>query len=598
MAKNDRHAGGGRASGDKNIKSKGGSFRSSAFGNKYKSWRRGKSNKAKEGNSAGSLKHQLRGHERLLKKILGEQLASPPTGAESARSSGQRDDRIPSLQQKISDVKAQIEAKQQIERERSHAQSSHGRRFLERQKLVRTLRNIRAGSPSGHIDNDQLLRMALDMIYVAHYPHDIVKYRPLFRNGARMVDTGKLLLQRARTRLNILKKIAAPANTTEDDGVLSAPAATFSKEELAAGLATTTSFQRVSWIDSDLYDLLPATWSVEEEIRLFGGADGNRVATSGPIKTGKRPLNERICDASDHNEADQIGDQEESDARFQIGGSGNLGPDATVYVTQSKLLAEAEKLEAELDREEQWQQLPGEHEKKRTSTKLLQMVDQISSSSSSSCSDDSDSDDELDPLTPSSAKIAGVTKSNVDSRNNGDPFLNERNRPSRNSSSDSTGSADSSSSSTVSSGSSTSSDSEDDGVRNDNVSRGSASGFDLTKGSTETIIPIGQLKTGSARDIDKITEKQSDNSRQADELGSDADDFFLEANDGSVAATIDPFGQVSMTRFQEGKSHFKNNNGPKDLDHAFAFKGDKSKGWLTQRQRPGQFNKRRRTDRR
>jgi rRNA-processing protein Efg1 len=507
-AKDDRHAGGGGASGDKNIKSKGGSFRSSAFGNKYKSWRRGKSNKAKEGNSAGSLKHQLRGHERLLKKILGEQLASPPTGAESARSSGQRDDRIPSLQQKISDVKAQIEAKQQIERERSHAQSSHGRRFLERQKLVRTLRNIRAGSPSGHIDNDQLLRMALDMIYVAHYPHDIVKYRPLFRNGARMVDTGKLLLQRARTRLNILKKIAAPANATEDDGVLSAPAGTFTKEELAAGPAT-TSFQRVSWIDSDLYDLLPATWSVEEEIRLFGGADGNRVATRGPVKTGKRPLNERICDASDHNETDQIGDQEESDARFQIAGSGNLGPDAT---TQAKLLAEAEKLEAELDREDQWQQLPGEHEMKRTSTNLFQMKDEISSSSS--CSHDSDTDDELDPLTPSSAKIAGVTKSNVDSRTNGDPILNERNRPSRNSSSDST---DSSSSSTVSSGSSssTSSDSEDDGVRNDNMSRGSDSGFDLTKGSTETIIPIGQLMTGTARDIDKITEKQSDNSRQA-----------------------------------------------------------------------------------
>lgn len=192
---------------------------------KYKSWRKGKSAKAK---SKGSLKQQLRGKERLLAKL-------PETESE----------RRQEIEQQIQELKTEIEGKQIVEKERQNAKDSHGLRFLERQRLTRNERSLRKLLAAASTREEktrfeaELQRIALDQVYVAHFPHDM-RYIPLFRNGVRMVDVNaRKLARRATTRKRILK------NLGED---------------------------RVKWIAADQYERLPLEWSVEMEKKTFAAA--------------------------------------------------------------------------------------------------------------------------------------------------------------------------------------------------------------------------------------------------------------------------------------------------------------------------------------
>ena len=84
---------------------------------KFKSWRKGKSQKA---NKRSSLKQQLRGLERLL-----------------AKKGDEDDDKKVELETKIRELKEEIDSKQQVLQEKKHAERSHGARFLDRQRLTR-----------------------------------------------------------------------------------------------------------------------------------------------------------------------------------------------------------------------------------------------------------------------------------------------------------------------------------------------------------------------------------------------------------------------------------------------------------------------------
>lgn len=190
---------------------------------KYKSWRKGKS---KSATSKGSLKHQLRGKERLLAKL-------PETETERRKE----------MQEQIQALKTEIETKQILEKERQNAKDSHGLRFLERQRLTRNERSTRKLLASASTEEEktryetELRRIALDQVYVAHFPHDM-RYVPLFRNGVRMIDVNaRKLARRATTRKRILK------NLTDEE--------------------------RVKWIPADQYERLPKEWSVEMEKDTF-----------------------------------------------------------------------------------------------------------------------------------------------------------------------------------------------------------------------------------------------------------------------------------------------------------------------------------------
>ncbi|CAJ1934268.1 unnamed protein product [Cylindrotheca closterium] len=185
---------------------------------KFKSWRKGKS---KFSSKKGSLKKQLRGHERLLSKLPEDE-----------------DDRRKELQKKIHDLKLEIGEKEQHLQEKKHAERSHGQKFLDRQRLVRKEKQERNGKSR----KDELYKLALDQVYVAHHPND-VKYMPLYQKGSRVVDQSRQLYRRAVTRKRILKLLSSS----------SAPG-------------------RCNWIPKDQYARLPKDWTIQDEEKIFGGS--------------------------------------------------------------------------------------------------------------------------------------------------------------------------------------------------------------------------------------------------------------------------------------------------------------------------------------
>ena len=123
---------------------------------KFKPWRKGKSNTAAKKKSCP--KNQLRGQVRLLAKF--ESNSDP--------------DKRKELEESIFALKKEIADKEGIEKERQHAQQSHGVRFLERQRLFRMEKAVRKLIDDANDTNEQasyqqeLNRIALDQVYVAH----------------------------------------------------------------------------------------------------------------------------------------------------------------------------------------------------------------------------------------------------------------------------------------------------------------------------------------------------------------------------------------------------------------------------------------------
>ena len=167
------------------------------------------------------MKQQLRGQERLLTKLPADQ-----------------EDRRKELQQKIDDLKLQINEKDQHLQEKKNAERSHGQRFLDRQRLVRKEKQERSGKNR----KSELTKIALDQVYVAHHPND-VKYMPLFQKGTRVVDQSRQLYRRAVTRKRILKQLSSSSPPS-----------------------------RCDWIPKDQYDRLPEDWTIQDEEKTFGGS--------------------------------------------------------------------------------------------------------------------------------------------------------------------------------------------------------------------------------------------------------------------------------------------------------------------------------------
>lgn len=185
---------------------------------KFKPWRRGVNKKSK-----GSLKHQLRGQERLLQKASTEEQRAAIRG-------------------RIEELGQQRTVKQEQDRRRLNAKKSHGTRFLERQKLTRLLRKETA--------DDVRLRLILDLVYVAHFPN-AVAYMKLFRQGQRVRDlSSKPLAKRARIRDQILRSLAC--------------------EQVP----------RVDWIEPEQYRMVPSSWTVEQERTFFGQDSASNLSAS------------------------------------------------------------------------------------------------------------------------------------------------------------------------------------------------------------------------------------------------------------------------------------------------------------------------------
>ena len=294
---------------------------------KFKPWRKGKSAKS---NKRSSLKQQLRGLQRLLGKLNGDD----EKGNDIAK-------RRSELQEKIQALEGEIDSKQKVIQQKKNAEQSHGRRFLERQKLTRQEKKVQkqlaaaaAAAAKGTTSlsekelEAELYKIALDQVYVAHHPAD-VKYMPLFNKNGRVVDVSRQLYRRAVTRRRILKELLADGSTTE----------------------------RVSWISADQYARLLSKkkeWTIQDEEGVFGG-------------TISRANKKEVLQAK----------QQTDDSRFALSSE------------HSALLEAAETLELELNETE-------EKEKKAS---------EDNDNSSSSDSDDSSSsgdeeEDNADPMIP------------------------------------------------------------------------------------------------------------------------------------------------------------------------------------------------------
>jgi hypothetical protein len=530
---------------------------------KYKKWRRQKSIKA-QGKGGISWKHQLRGHERLLAKLvlLQQQQPSPTTRNNNNNHNDDLTTRISSLQHRIDDLKRKITTKEHREIERHHAQQSHGKRFLERQKLVRMLRHIQkeqqqqqqqrqfqkkqsdddddddydddnTNDDNNHNDNHysyshELWKLALDMVYVAHYPHDIDKYRPLFRHGIRCIDDEKHLQLRANIRHRIVTKIAAAAVADNDDQGTTAAA------HIAAGddddddddvvvadadhrTRESDHFQRVSWIDPSLYAMLPLTWTVADERQTFGSRATATTAedtTSDTLTT----IDERFIES--RMEGDDI-----------VTGNNEMN-------IQARIVAEAEKLEA----------LFNSHD------------DQIQSNDSSpEMSDDDNDDDNADDNAASDENTRGtLNDDNIKGTHDNDTVV----------------------------------DSEPFSTRSKPVHKVQHSiqqeSDELQFSNNKTRVHAASSKGDSCIDTSNSSTSNSNKKHsQAYHVTNDKkshthyqeydsdDDFFVSSNEVNDDRTsvFDP----SCTSMD--KATYNN----------YYTKSDKSKGWLTQRQRPGQF---------
>jgi hypothetical protein len=118
------------------------------------------------------------------------------------------------MEQGIQGLKTKIQQTQIVEKERQWVKESHGLQFLEQQRLTQAEHStckllssvLTPEEREGH--ETELQHIALDQVYVAHFPHNM-KYLPLFQDNVWMVEVKEKLPRRATIQKYILKSLEA-----------------------------------------------------------------------------------------------------------------------------------------------------------------------------------------------------------------------------------------------------------------------------------------------------------------------------------------------------------------------------------------------------
>ena len=500
----------------------------SSFGDKFKPWRKGKSTKSKKG---GSLKHQLRGLERLLTKTKDDDA-----------------ERREQLTKSIQDLKQQIANKELVEKERQNAKKSHGARFLDRQRLTRQWqlfeKQQRQSSASTSTSNKELFRLGWDMLYVAHFPHAKMSYQSLFAsNKKRAQPRGRALAKLVSARQAICKVL--------HDGE--------------------TKFAKVAWVPDTVYDEMeiPKDWTTKLEKETYGYDE-------------RESTNEKGVGVSDD--------------RFL--------PTSENTTAQSKVLEAAEAIEAELDRLEQEEDNNNDNDidldnAAQSTTRNEQQKGGEKSASPPSSDDDDEDSSRASPQEQPAKSEGGLTKrkrsgsdassssssygSVSDSSQEADPLQQQRkvptkavsqSRPKQKIEKDDDG--ESSWSSSSSSSDDDSSDDEEAStpkLKPQNKTEESSSDDSSTSSSSSSSHDKDDTAT---RDAKRQKAKQEEEEEEEEPMVQD-DGFLIPADDSTN----------HKKAFANAKQHI-----PERLT------GDKSQGWATQRQKPGQFKRRQQNGRR
>lgn len=308
-------------------------------------------------------------------------------------------DRIEELKKSIAAMRAQIAGKEIKEQEREHSKKSHGTRFLERQRLTRMEKSVRK-KKGDH--SQELLQIAMDQIYVAHYPLQ-KPYRPLFKNKQRWLHHS---VSRAQLRHTIAQDI---------------------KEKKV---------ERVNWISEEQYARVPAEWSVTNEVDVFqypkGGTPKDRKASTTDSRFSMSSKHETLLEAADKLESKMAKKENKKDSQNNIknddddvdteGSSDDSSDEDETDQTASKVISPAKRKrdsdsdsndndsdsdssdDDEADPLQRIKKLPDKATKKQDrevqdDSDSDDTSGETSSSSSSSSSDDDDDDDDDKPHT-------------------------------------------------------------------------------------------------------------------------------------------------------------------------------------------------------
>ena len=499
----------------------------SSFGDKFKPWRKGKSTKSKKG---GSLKHQLRGLERLLAKTKDDDA-----------------ERREQLTKSIQDLKQQIANKEVVEKERQNAKKSHGARFLDRQRLTRQwqlFEKQQRQSSTSASSNKELFRLGWDMLYVAHFPHAKMSYQSLFAsNKKRAQPRGRALAKLVSARQAICKVL-------HDDE---------------------TQFAKVAWVPDTVYEEMeiPKDWTTKLEKETYG---------------------------YDESESTTEKSVEVSDDRFL--------PTSENTTAQSKVLEAAEAIEAELDRLEQEEDNNNNLDLDRASqsnTRKAQKGGEKSASPPSSDDDDEDSS-RASPQDQPAKSEGGLAKrkrsgsdassssssygSVSDSSQEADPLEQQQKvptkavsqvRPKQKIEKDNDG---------ESSWSSSSSSSDDDSSDDEEASTPKMKPQNKTEESSADSSTSSSSSSSHDEDDTAVRDaKRQKANHLKQEKEEDDEEEPMVQDDGFLIPADDSTNHKKA--FANAKQHI-----PERLT------GDKSQGWATQRQKPGQFKRRQQNGRR
>ena len=368
------------------------------------------------------------------------------------------------LQAKMEDLKQQIASRGASEKERANAKKSHKMRFIERQRTTRLFKQLTSQSEQN--DSQRLYALALDQVYVAHYPLDHSSYLNLYQNNKRRSTMNRRLLYKmASQRQRVLERLASDCT------------------------------QRVNWIPAEQYERIAdvKTWSTDLERSTFGITVTDDKGSTAPKNA--QPTDSRFTAVSDRAQK-LVEQQEQMEQAMIVDGEDLLREETNATASDNKSLDD----------------------------------DDSGSAGSSSGEDDAD------PLAKSTARLPRPQET---------PVITEKGSKE--------GEDD------VSSSSSSSDDDDDDTESSRNSNESASQNKNQPGGSLIRKHPSTAAEKSSSAPV-KLQK----------------DDFLVSA--------VDDDGQNNNV-FANAKRHVP------AVDDA---RGDKSQGWATQRQLPGQFRKKQR----
>jgi len=471
---------------------------------------------------------------------------------------------IEAVEQQIKDTESAIEEKAKTEREKKLATKYHMIKFVERQRLTRmerrALKNLAEAKAAADFEDvakysAELQTIGLDQLYVAHFPNHL-KYMALFgKDGVRIIDGDeKSRKKREDVRVGIWDRVRSG--------------------EIAAG------GESKGWVNMEFLDLAKERPMVVEEkgraVMMDTGEKGKGISTDGDGDEKQQRTND-TNNRNDHTPS-KSKQKDVNDAS-----NGDVGDASDSDSSSSSSSAPSESSSDEDDT-----LIKGKRNNVTAARKTKVSVSESSS----------DEDDTLDKGKRNNVTAARTTKVSVENTSHGNIVDVSKPSSSSNSSNTSISASNKSVSSIGSKG--------DGKGSTKDTKRASVAAIKSESSSSDDDSDSSDSDSNSSDSDSDSSDSDSDSSSDSDNSTSDSDEEDNRKRTSSVhitnglAATID----VVTDKEEDEKDDFLvDDDEDADIMKAFAKAtsnsmsntgkrgGDKSKGWQTQRQKPGEWKR-------